>query len=80
MQDLVNAVRSTGAKNVILIGGLSYSNDLSEWLTFRPYDSINQIAASAHLYNFNACSTSSCWESQLLPVAKQVPLIIGEFG
>ena len=80
MQDLVNAVRGVGAKNVILVGGLSYSNDLSQWLSYKPYDPLTQLAASAHLYNFNKCSTSYCWESELLPVAKHVPLIIGEFG
>jgi len=29
MQDLINAVRSTGAGNVIMLGGLAYSNDIS---------------------------------------------------
>lgn len=30
MQDLVNAVRGAGAKDVILAGGLSYANDLRQ--------------------------------------------------
>ena len=29
MQSLVNAVRATGARNVILVGGLAYANDLT---------------------------------------------------
>ena len=61
MQSLVNAVRKVGAKNVIIVGGLSYSNDFSKWLQYAPSDSLNQIAASAHLYNFNYCKDLSCW-------------------
>ena len=62
-QTLVNTVRNTGAKNVVMIGGLSYSNDLSQWLNYRVNDPINQLAASTHIYNFNYCSYSSCWEN-----------------
>ena len=29
--ELVKAVRSTGATNVILMGGMAWSNDLSHW-------------------------------------------------
>ena len=31
-QSLVNSVRATGATNIIMIGGLAYSNDLTQWL------------------------------------------------
>src|SRR5581483_5992979 len=34
MQTLVNAVRSTGASNVIMTGGLTWTNDLTQWLTY----------------------------------------------
>ena len=80
MQHLVDAVRSVGAKNVILVGGLAYSNDLSQWLKWVPSDPIKQLTASAHLYNFNWCNNRNCWESTLQPIAQQYPLIIGEFG
>jgi hypothetical protein len=33
-----------------------------------------------HSYNFNACTTRSCWTKQLAPVAAKVPLIAGEIG
>ena len=29
MQELINTVRGTGASNILLLGGLSYANDLS---------------------------------------------------
>ncbi|MEV0975322.1 cellulose binding domain-containing protein [Streptomyces sp. NPDC049915] len=80
MQDLVDAVRATGAKNVIMLGGLAYSNDLSQWLTYKPTDPAGNLAAAYHVYNFNTCSSESCWDSTLAPVAAQVPLIAGEIG
>jgi hypothetical protein len=79
-QSLVNAVRATGATNIIEIGGLAYSNDLTQWLSFKPSDPLNNLAAFAHVYNFNACANTSCWDSQLGPVAAQVPLSLTEIG
>ncbi|MFI1068380.1 cellulose binding domain-containing protein [Streptomyces puniciscabiei] len=80
MQDLVDSIRSAGAKNVIMAGGLAYSNDLSQWLTYKPTDPAGNLTAAYHVYNFNTCSTESCWNSTLAPVAAQVPLIAGEIG
>jgi endoglucanase len=80
MQTLVNAVRGTGANNVIMLGGLEYSNDLTQWLTYKPTDPDNNLVASWHSYNFNACSTQSCWTSHVEPVIAQVPVIAGEIG
>jgi hypothetical protein len=50
MQALLEAVRATGATNVVLIGGVHFSNDLSQWLAHRPRDPLNQVAASWHPY------------------------------
>ncbi|MFI6333902.1 cellulose binding domain-containing protein [Streptomyces sp. NPDC050535] len=80
MQDLVDAIRGTGAQNLILAGGLAYSNDLSQWLTYRPSDPTGNLVAAWHVYNFNTCSSESCWDSTLAPVAAQVPLVAGEIG
>jgi len=80
MQTLVGAVRSTGARNVIMLGGLSWSNDLTQWLAHKPTDPDHNLVASWHSYNFNACSTRSCWDSQIAPVLKRVPVIAGEIG
>jgi endoglucanase len=80
MQTLVDTVRATGAKNVIMLGGLAYSSDLSEWLTYEPTDRDHNLAASWHAYNFGGCHVSSCWNGQVAPVLKKVPLIAGEIG
>ncbi|MGW0735272.1 glycoside hydrolase family 5 protein [Streptomyces sp. NPDC002851] len=80
MQDLIDAVRGTGAENVVLATGLAYANDLSGWLDHRPEDPTGNLAAEWHVYNFNVCVDEACWERTLAPVAEQVPLIAGENG
>jgi endoglucanase len=80
MQSLVNAVRATGATNVIMSAGLTWTNDLSQWLTYKPADPTGNLVASWHTYNFNACVTVSCWDSQIGTVAAQVPVQAGEIG
>ena len=80
MQTLVNAVRSTGAGNVIMLGGLTWSNDLTGWLPHQPADPDHNLAASWHSYSFNACSTKSCWTAHIAPVVAKVPVIAGEIG
>lgn len=80
MQTLVSTVRATGARNVIMLGGLAYSNNLSQWLTHRPADPDHNLVASWHSYNFNSCSNKSCWTSQIAPVIRHVPLIASEIG
>jgi endoglucanase len=80
MQSMVNAVRGAGATNVLMLGGLAYSNDLTQWLAYKPTDPSGNLAASWHSYNFNTCSSSSCWTSQIAPVMAQVPVVTGEIG
>ncbi|HYW25080.1 MAG TPA: cellulase family glycosylhydrolase, partial [Terriglobales bacterium] len=80
MQQLVNAVRGTGAANVIMLGGLAFSNDVSMWNQFKPSDPTGNLAASWHSYNFNSCSNSSCWQTNVAPVAAANPVIAGEIG
>lgn len=50
MQSMLDAVRATGATNVVLIGGVEFSNNLSGWLAHMPHDPLKQIAASWHPY------------------------------
>jgi endoglucanase len=80
MQQMVNAVRGAGANNVLMLGGEEYSNDLTGWLQNEPTDPDHNLVASWHSYNFNTCSTQSCWTSQVAPVIAQVPVVAGEIG
>jgi len=80
MQALVDAIRSTGARQLILVGGIQYSNNLEHWLTYRPYDPAENLAAAWHVYNKNECNHEECWNAQAAPVAAAVPLVATEFG
>jgi len=80
MQSMLDAVRSTGATNVVLAGGLGWSSDLSEWLSHRPTDPAGQLVAAFHTYNFSGCHTLACWVSTVAVVADQVPVMTTEFG
>jgi hypothetical protein len=80
MQSMVNAVRSTGASNVLMLGGEEYSNDLTGWLQYEPTDPDDNLVASWHSYNFNTCGSQSCWTPQVAPVIAKVPVVPGEIG
>ena len=80
MQALLDAVRSAGAHQPVLAGGLAWSSDLSGWASHRPIDPQHQVAASFHLYNFAGCSTQRCWDAQVAPVAAVAPVVTGELG
>lgn len=80
MQTLVNTVRATGANNLIMLGGVQYSNSLTQWLANKPGDSSNNLAASWHSYNFNICNNANCWNGTIAGVMQHVPVITGELG
>jgi endoglucanase len=80
MQSMVNAVRGTGAANVLMLGGEEYSNELTSWLTYEPTDPDHNLVASWHSYSFNTCATQACWTAQVAPVMASVPVIAGEIG
>jgi len=80
MQALVDAIRGAGSTHVVLLGGLQYSNALTQWLAYKPNDSLAQLGAAWHLYNFNACVSATCWDDAPAAVAAAVPLVATEIG
>jgi endoglucanase len=80
MQTLLNAVRATGATNVVALGGVGYSNTLSRWLSYLPTDPLNNLVAAWHVYNFSVCDTPTCWEITVAPLMTQVPVLVTETG
>lgn len=78
MAAVVAAIRGEGAKQPIMLGGLDYANDLSQWLEHRPDD--DQLVASFHNYNFQRCNDEACWDAEIAPVAAEVPVLTGEVG
>jgi hypothetical protein len=80
MQQAVNVMRRAGYKGPIVIPGLNFANDLTKWLSHKPKDPLNQLVAEAHVYGKNTCSSISCLNRTMAPVARRVPLIFGETG
>jgi aryl-phospho-beta-D-glucosidase BglC (GH1 family) len=78
MTQLVAAVRSTGARNPILLGGVGWSGDPTQWLAHRPYDPRHQTVVSEHTYEFNSCGYSC--RVALAQIHKKFPVVIGEMG
>jgi hypothetical protein len=78
MQQLVNAVRSTGATQPVMVSGLEKASvDGAEWLANRPLDPSKQLVASAHIYGQRKVAG---FESNLGLVAAQYPVVLGEVG
>jgi hypothetical protein len=92
MQQLVNAVRNTGATQPLMVGGLNWSGDpcgvydpdrLPDqclWLQYEPHDPLHQLIVSFHTYNGMTCAATSCWNSSVATIAKSAPVVTGEFG
>jgi endoglucanase len=79
MQELVDAVRSTGATQPLLVGGLSYARDLDGWLEHRPHDPAGQLVASEHNYGQLAPCGPAC-KGAIARVARVIPVVVGELG
>ncbi|MFZ5893941.1 MAG: glycoside hydrolase family 5 protein [Myxococcota bacterium] len=80
MQSLVNAIRGAGAKHLILLGGVKYSNALTQWIAYKPTDPLENLAAAWHVYNYNQCIDATCWDKAPADVAAQFPLVTTEIG
>jgi endoglucanase len=80
LQSLVDAVRGAGANNLILLGGVQYSNALSQWRAHVPADPAGNIAAAWHVYNFNSCANAACWDGAPAALAAAVPIVATEIG
>lgn len=80
MQQLIDAVRATGATQPILVEGLDWGSDLSGWSTHPLDDPDHQLVAAWHVYDTSGCNVLSCWDQTILPVAASVPVVITEFG
>lgn len=77
MQDLLDAVRATGAKNMVTASGVSWGYDLSGVLNgYALSDTTgNGIVYEAHLYPWKGL-----WQAKVGNVAQVHPVILGEFG
>ena len=85
MQALVDAVRSTGAKNVVIAGGLYWANDLTgieseaiekgEAKSYR----LDEKGGDGIMYAWHTYHWHKGW-ARILPVAAKHPIFLGEVG
>ncbi len=78
MQALLNAIRETGARNVVIAGGLDWGYDLSGVVNdyaLKEHDGGNGIVYSSHIYPWK-----KGWQSKTMDAAAKYPVFIGEVG
>ncbi|HEX9109683.1 MAG TPA: glycoside hydrolase family 5 protein [Longimicrobiales bacterium] len=73
MQQLYDAVRSTGAENLVLVGGLDWGYDLSGVPQHR-------IAGHNIVYSTHPYEWKSDWQARAFFLAASDPIFMGEFG
>lgn len=77
LQGLVDAVRSTGAKNIVIAGGVFWCNDLTGITQGYALEDKtgNGVMYSWHTYNWH-----TDWEKKMLATAEKHPIFLGEVG
>ena len=92
MQQMLDAVRGTGATNPVLIGSNSWSQQIVDFLANKPIDPANQIGAAWHPYpiytngvpqvrcdSLPACSAAAMAGAKAV-VAAGYPVVATEYG
>jgi hypothetical protein len=81
MQAMLDAVRSTGAKNVVICGGLDWAYDFSGILDGRQLSDPdgNGVIYANHCYD-NKGDSVDAWIAKIEVAAAKLPVIVSEFG
>jgi len=81
MQKLLDTVRATGAKNVIIAGGLNWAYDFDGILDGRQLKDPdgNGVIYANHAYN-NKGHPVEVWIARMEKAAARLPVIVSEFG
>jgi hypothetical protein len=81
MQVMLDAVRSTGARNVVIAGGLDWSYDLSGILQGRELSDPagNGVIYANHTYPIKG-DTVERWVAKMEAATARLPVIVSEFG
>lgn len=77
MQKMVEIIRETGAKNLIIAGGLDWAYDLSGIVNGYALEDKtgNGIMYATHIYNWKRD-----WQKSFLDAAEKHPIFVGEVG
>ncbi len=81
MQELLDVVRATGARNVIVVGGLNWAYDFDGILDGRQLKDPNGngVIYANHVYN-NKGHGVDVWIARMDAAAAKLPVIVSEFG
>jgi hypothetical protein len=77
MQQLYNAIRATGAQNIVIAGGISWAYDLTGVATHRIQG--NNIMYASHPYDYGDKQPAD-WDRAWGFLTESAPVIITEFG
>jgi endoglucanase len=78
MRQLVETVRSTGARQPLMLAGVDWARNLDGWLAHLPPDPAHALVASNHTYDFSICK-AHC-RATLARIARRHPVVTGELG
>jgi endoglucanase len=78
MRRLIKVVRATGARQPIMLSGINYAHNLTQWEANLPPDPRHAEVASIHTYDFAPCLTA-CRQG-LAQIAASHPVVSGEIG
>ena len=81
MQALLDTVRATGAKNVVVAGGIDWAYDLSGILDGRQLSDPkgHGVLYANHAYPFKG-DTVERWAAKMKTASQTLPIIVDEFG
>jgi len=78
MQGLLDAVRGTGAKNIVIVGGLDWGYDLSG--VVKDYALQERAGGNGIMYSSHIYPWKSNWQGNTLAAAEKYPVFVGEVG
>jgi len=79
MQTILDAIRATGAKNVVLAGGLGYASRLDGIPTHLLADRTGYgVIYANHFYP--GWEGVASWEKRVTEASRTLPILVGEFG
>jgi hypothetical protein len=75
MDELIGAVRSAGAPNIVVANGVMWGNALDGWLGYAPTDPLGNVVAGVENLSYGQnCHDLGCYDAVLGRLAAAVPL------
>jgi hypothetical protein len=78
MQGLLNVVRSTGARNIVIAGGLDWGYDLRGVPEYALDDPCGKVMYDTHIYPWKGNERD--WDEHIGHVIGKYPVLVGEVG